>query len=193
MYEIIVFISLFTVMIAYGVFVLRRPERVDKYAKKHPAKYVTYHGIWLVSFITAALFLVSGYENKLVINSQELSTGYVYHIHQHSVPSFALHGENRKINEFTLMGEQPAQRYKMTEFTLREDEQIDTYILENIETKEQKTMKRLYDDMRIYLTSEEILDTNEKIEDGDVDYFNDLIKVKMNQRDWNVPLAPKRI
>ena len=168
MYEITVFIVMGTIMLTYCLLNIFQMKKVERYARKNPKRFLSYHAIFIVIMMIGGTFLVSKYEDRLVTNAQEISTGYVYHIHQHSQPSFGLLGGGlpRDLNEFSLWGDGDRNTYKMTEWTLRDDGQTDTYILEDLKTKEQRTMRRLYDDERTYKSRDELLEYNNMIEKG---------------------------
>lgn len=169
MYEIICFSIMITILSTYCLLNVFKHKKVEKYAKKNTARFLIYNGVIIVALMISGLFMVSKYNDRLVVNSQEISTGYVYHIHQHSRPGFGLLGGGPPsyINEFSLWGDTSGHRYKMIDWTLRDDGQTDTYILQNLKTEEERTMRRLYDDDRVYMTGTEILDFNEKVKNVD--------------------------
>lgn len=180
MYEIICFSIMATILLTYCLLNVFMHKKVERYAKKNVKKFLAYNLIFIVAMIVSGLFMVSKYNDRLVINAQEISTGYLYHTFQHSRPSFGLLGSvpPTKLNEFSLWGDTSNHRYKMTDWTLRDDGQTDTYVLEDLETGEERTMRRLYGEDRIYLLGSEILEVNEKIKKGDIKFFY--------QMDWKV-------
>ena len=173
MYEIICFSTISIIMLTYCFLNVFLSKKTEQYAKKNPKRFLAYNSVFIIVMMISGLVLVSKYNDSIVVNAQEISTGYIYHTFQHSNAGVGLLGGGppTDINKFSLWGDTDNNRYKMTGWTLRDDGQTDTYILEDLKTGEERTLRRLYGEERVFMTGEEILEVNEEIKTGDIQFF----------------------
>lgn len=142
---------------------LKRKDMLDKglkFMNRRPKTFILTMIVIIASILALEVAFLD-FDQTVVTNAEEISTGRVFHIEEDVQIGDGYMVATRSTGKYYLVGERPRTYYEITEYTYREDGQVNTYVLKDLKTGEQRTMRRLYGDERVMRTRQQLLNHNE--------------------------------